>query len=250
MDIARSSVFRIFTELGGQFMGHGTAFAYKQVIRKDRSTLYLVTNLHNFSSPMASFVEILRRAAEGATDDKLRLRTFVEIHGEKIEVEKIIASKGALFSRAYERFQDFAIFSVEVSSNEPLKMFAVPEAKDLKAGEAAYAFGYPRNTDLGITEGIVSHVYGDHENPSFRWQIQHSIQLNGGNSGGPTVNPTAVAIGISTWGLTDVDAIKFSVNLDHSFSICRRSELIEEVSISGVYERFVSRAREEIKFGS
>ncbi len=250
MDIARSSVFRIFTELGGQNLGHGTAFAYKQVIRSGRSSLYLVTNLHNFSKPMGSFIEILRRAAEGAADDQLRLRTFVDIHGEKIEVEKIIACKGALFSNAYEHFQDFAILSLEVSSDEPLKMFSIPEAKDLQAGETAFAFGYPTNTDLGITEGIVSHVYGEHENPDFQWQIQHSIQINPGNSGGPTVTPAGVAIGVSTWARLDVNAINFSVNLDHSFSICRRSELIEEVSISGVYERFVSRAREEIKFGS
>jgi hypothetical protein len=250
MDIAQSSVFRIFTELGGQFLGHGTAFAYKQVIRSGRSTVYLVTNLHNFSKPMGSFMEILRRAAEGATDNQLRLRTFVDFHGEKVEVEKIIACKGALFSRGFENFQDFAILSLDVPSDEALKMFAIPETKDVQAGETAFAFGYPTNTDLGITEGIVSHVYGEHENPDFQWQIQHSIQINPGNSGGPTVTSKGVAIGVSTWGRLDVNAINFSVNLDHSFSICRRTDLIEEVSISGTYARFVSRAREEIKFGS
>lgn len=250
MAIAERSVVRVFSELGGQFLGHGTAFAYKQILHGSGSKIYFVTNLHNFSGPMQSFLQILRLAEMGAPDEQMLLKTKIEMGGSQFEIGKIIACKNALFERGYDHYKDFAIFSVDTTITDPLPMFAVPDSGDARPGENAYAFGYPKDTDLGITEGIISHVYGDHDNENYRWQIQHSIEINPGNSGGPMVTASGVAVGISTWGRTDVDAIKFSVNLAHAFDLCRQPDAIEEVSISGVYARFVKRAREEAKFGS
>lgn len=250
METARSSVVRIKTELGGESLSHGTAFAYKQVIRESKSRIYFLTNLHNFTGPMKVFGHLLELAAMGAPDEKLLLRTSIEFRQQEFEVSQIIACKGALFARGYEHYQDFAFFAIDTEIAEPIDMFALPQSHDARPGETAYAFGYPTNTDLGITEGIISHVYGDHENHHFRWQIQHSIQINPGNSGGPTVSSNGVAIGMSTWGRTDVNAIEFSVNLAHTFELCRQSDAIEQISISGVWSRFVTRVREEVKYGS
>lgn len=250
LEIAQASVVRLISELGDRVLGHGTAFAYKQVISGKTSRIYFVTNLHNFSGPMKSFGMILQMAAAGAPDEQLMLKSYVELRGVRHNVERIIAYKGALLSRGFSHFQDFAIFSIETEIDEPLPMYALPEMNAAHAGESAYAFGYPTDTELGITEGIVSHVYQDHEKPDFKWQIQHSIMINPGNSGGPTVTPHGVAIGISTWGRIDVNAINFSVNLHHVFEMCRDNDLIEEVSISGIYERFVARAKEEVRYGN
>jgi hypothetical protein len=151
---------------------------------------------------------------------------------------------------ARQWFQDFAIFSVNTEICEEVKTFALPEASDARAGETVYAFGFPVGTDLGITEGIISHVYHDHENPLYQHQIQHSILINPGNSGGPTVNANGVAVGMSTWGRTDVSGMNFSVNVAHAFEICRDSDLIEEVSMERIYKHFVARAREYFKYGS
>ena len=134
-------------------------------------------------------------------------------------------------------------------------MFALPEASAARAGETVYAFGFPTDTDLGITEGIISHVYHDHENPLLQHQIQHSILINPGNSGGPTVNANGVAVGMSTWGQTSdgrnsLSGMNFSVNVAHTFEICRDSDLIEEVSMERIYQHFVAPAREHFKYGS
>lgn len=250
MEIARSSVVRICVELGGQVIGHGSAFAYKQIIRGADSKIYFLTNLHNFSKSLGGFSEILRRAAMGAPDELLRMRAFIDLQGERHEVSDIVAIKGALFSRGFPPQMDFAIFAVESDFKEKLRMFSLPDAGEARAGEEIFALGYPRNTELGITEGIVSHVYGDSSEENHQWQIQHSIALNPGNSGGPTVNSHGVAIGISTWGYRDMSGINFSVNVHRALSMCEDPNGIEKISITGVYDRFVTRAREEVRFGS
>ena len=132
----------------------------------------------------------------------------------------------------------------------------MPEASDARAGETVYAFGFPSDTDLGITEGIISHVYQDHEEPLLKHQIQHSILINPGNSGGPTVNLNGAAVGMSTWGKQmsgsgrSLTGMNFSVNVAHTFEICRDNDLIEEVSMERIYQHFVARAREYSKYGS
>lgn len=251
MEIARSSVVRVFAELNGRMFSHGTAFAYKQVIRDTGSIVYFVTNVHNFAGYLRAYNFVRQGMAAGIPDEYLRVRAMIEIDGGKREIEKIIAFKGALLSKHRPWEHDFAMFAVELEQTEPLAMFALPNEKDARAGETVYAFGFPKDTDLGITEGIVSHVY--HENATnelYKWQIQHSIEINPGNSGGPTVDPYGVAIGLSTWGRGGVDAIKFSVNLNHSFNICRDSDQIEEISVAKIFARFVERAREEVRYGS
>lgn len=135
-------------------------------------------------------------------------------------------------------------------------MFALPSTGEARQGEQVFAFGYPSYTDLGITDGIVSKIYGNHENPDLRYQIQHSVLINGGNSGGPTVNTHGVAVGMSTWGIvlnpdrSLVTGLNFSVDVAHTFEICQQAELVEEISMKAIYQRFVARAQEHVRFGS
>jgi len=254
MEIARESVVRISTTVNG-VGGHGTAFAYKQVINGDRSTVYFITNLHNFSSSLKGYHQVLRLAHEGATDKEMLMRAFVILRGMEFEVDKIVAFRGALFDQ-YEHQHDFAIFSIDIEASEPLAMFALPASGEAREGEQVFAFGYPGDTDLGISEGIVSKVYGDHQNPKYKFQIQHSVLINGGNSGGPPVNAHGVAVGMSTWGKfrdesgRPVTGMNYSVDVAHTFEICQQAELVEEISMKAIYQRFVARAREHVKFGS
>ena len=255
MEIAKDSVVRISSKLGESGISRGTAFAYKQVMTETGSTVYFLTNLHNFSSVLQARNEVFARASQGHPDDELLIKTFIEFRAKSYSVDKIVSCKGALLD-AFQHFQDFAIFSVNTEICEEVKMFALPKANDARAGETVYAFGFPAGTDLGITEGIISHVYQDHEDPQLQHQIQHSILINPGNSGGPTVNANGVAVGISTWKRThttsgvEVSGMNFSVNVAHAFEICRDSDLIEEVSMERIYKHFVARAREYFKYGS
>jgi len=254
MEIAKESVASIWVTLNG-VGGHGTAFAYKQVVNGNKSTVYFITNLHNFSESLRDYREVLRLAKSGATDEEMMMRAFVVLGGREFEIDKIVTFRGALFEK-YERQHDFAIFPIEIESSEPLSMFALPTTGEAQQGEQVFAFGYPSITDLGITGGIVSKIYSDHEDPNLRYQIQHSVLINPGNSGGPTVNTHGVAIGMSTWGIiqnpdgSPVTGVNFSVDVAHTFGICRQEELVEEISMKAIYRRFVARAREHFKFGS
>ena len=255
LEIAKDSVVRISSKLG-EYGGDGTAFAYKQVMTETGSTVYFLTNLHNFSGALQLRNAVFALASQGKLDDELLIKTTVDFRGKTYSVDKIVSCKGALLD-AFQHFQDFAIFSVTTDISEEVKKFALPEASAARAGETVYAFGYPDSTDLGITEGIISHVYHDHKNPLKQHQIQHSILINPGNSGGPTVNANGVAVGMSTWGKRfskksgkPLSGMNFSVNVAHTFEICRDSDLIEEVSMERIYQHFVARAREHFKYGS
>ena len=252
MEIAKSSVVAIRPSLAGRTKGVGTAFAYKQVVNGDRSTVYFLTNLHNFAFSLKLYNEVLWLASKGAPDDVMTIRMSIEFQGQEYEVDKVLTAQGALFAPSYPNQHDFAIFPVECETSEAISMFALPADGEVRAGESVFAFGFPRGTDLGITEGMVSAVYKEHENPLFQNQIQHSILINPGNSGGPTVNALGVAVGMSTWKLLGegTTGINFSVNVAHTFEICRNSDQIEEVSMKAIYQRFVARAREQFKYGS
>jgi hypothetical protein len=254
MEIAKCSVVPIRTSLGAMPAGIGTAFAYKQVVDGDKSTVFFLTNLHNFSEPLKLYKDILGLALKGALEEVMTIRTCIEWHGQEYEVDKIVAFRGALFAGRYPYQHDFAIFSVNCETSDDIRMFALPSSEEVRPGESVFAFGYPQWTDLGITEGIVSVVYVDHKNPNFQHQIQHSILINPGNSGGPTVNAHGVAVGMSTWGIVGNEdsqtGINFSVNVAHTFELCRQADQIEEISMKAIYKRFVVRAREHFKYGS
>lgn len=256
MDIAQQSVVRLeFTLEHDDFVtgGHGTAFVYKQVIDDSRgvSDLYLVTNLHNFQSVLRFYpllLELLRRGAQAAN---IRMSARFELDGATHEVDRFIAAKGAFFTFVGEHLDDFALFRVEVPSVETRAVFATPHQGEPLQGERIFAMGFPRDTDLGITDGVVSHVYGDSPSvPAHRWQIQHNVLINPGNSGGPTVTEHGVAVGLSTWGRTDMTGVNFSVNLGHTFERCRNLDSVEEVSLTGIRDRFIQRALEEARTGS
>lgn len=250
MDVARSSVWRVETHFP-EGLSHGSAFAYKQVIDSKSATskVYLLTNLHNFDH-LDSYGMLVKLARRGAPEEVLTLRSSITVGDDRYHVDRIIAAKDALFTHNRPWFQDFAVIAVTIPTTDELQMFAMPSTNDAREGESIYALGYPSDTDLGITDGIISHLYGDQTpNERVRLLIQHSILLNGGNSGGPTVNPYGVAVGISTCSRRDLTGINFSVNVAHALSLLREPGEVEDVMLDAVYQRMAARACEEARYG-
>jgi len=251
MEIARSSVFRIEGALGPHYGGHGTAFVYKQTITSAGSTYYLLTNLHNFSGLLPKAYEAASvLARDGASEDEFRLRFAVVEGSTELPVSEIICVRDALFSHARPYMHDFAVCIVKSPRTEPLTMFALPSLEVAREGEQVFALGYPLDTDLGITEGIIGHLYQDEvRDSSHTWMIQHSILINPGNSGGPTVTAHGNAVGISTWGYGYAPGLNFSVNTAKTVQLLADLELIETIDIGALSMRIIRRAVEEARYG-
>lgn len=261
MDIARSSVVRIECRImaGTEIRGgsHGTAFAYNQTVSGKTSTVWFVTNLHNFSLALPDIFENARFLASRGAASSFSAKWLIQWMDQEHPVESIICVKGALLGRGYPSRHDFALFSIKVDSTDELKMFALPTGDKSAAGQKVYALGYPKETDLGITTGIVSHVYGDEPTHGanlrehLKWMIQHDILINPGNSGGPTVNEHGEAIGISTWGRGEgTVGINFSANLAHVLELAADLTQVEKIDLGALTGLLAARATEEMKFGS
>ena len=95
LEIAKDSVVQIWSKLGGNG-GHGSAFAYKQVMTETGSTVYFLTNLHNFSGALQLRNAVFALASQGYPDDELFIKTSVDFRGKTYSVDKIVSCKGAL----------------------------------------------------------------------------------------------------------------------------------------------------------
>jgi serine protease Do len=102
------------------------------------------------------------------------------------------------------------------------------DAEETRVGESIWSVGYPavasstddviggwlsRDSDLEATfnPGIITAIKTDSQRtPVF----QTNVAIYRGNSGGPAVNRNGEAIGISTWGHTSAEQIKFLVPID------------------------------------
>lgn len=258
LEVAKGSVFRILTKCGSLGQSHGTAFIYKQTLGDSGSDLHLLTNLHNFELPLRAYPKCVAAMRQGILTEQLLSRVTIVIGEQQFEVDRIVTAKGALRSHARKWIHDFAVCSIRTPVIENLKLFAIPLGDEVRAGEGVFAFGFPLDTDLGITEGIVSRVYGADDGKSgpgelddHEWQIQHSVLINPGNSGGPTVDKRGSVVGMSTWGdpRPGVAGINYSINVARVFEILRNSDEIEEAKITQIYSRILDRAAEEARYG-
>lgn len=101
--------------------------------------------------------------------------------------------------------KDLAILHVPNLHRPALSLSSIEPSK----GTTVYAIGFPEIADLliqetstesSVTIGSVSRLINAawHENqPKFRI-VQHSSELNGGNSGGPLINDCGQVVGINT----------------------------------------------------
>lgn len=124
-----------------------------------------------------------------------------------------------------ERGNDLALLKIE---RKGLPALALGQSEETRVGESIWSVGYPavasstdeviggwlsRDSDLEATlnPGNITAIKRDVSNtPVF----QTNVAIYRGNSGGPAVNLRGEAIGVSTWGHTDAEQIKFLVPID------------------------------------
>lgn len=124
-----------------------------------------------------------------------------------------------------ERGIDLALLKIE---RKGLPALPLGHSDETRVGESIWSVGYPavasstdeviggwlsRDSDLEATlnPGNITAIKRDVSNtPVF----QTNVAIYRGNSGGPAVNLRGEAIGVSTWGHTDAEQIKFLVPID------------------------------------
>ncbi len=145
-----------------------------------------------------------------------------------------------------ERGNDLAVLKIE---RKGLPSLALGQSEETRVGESIWSVGYPavasstdeviggwlsRDTDLEATvnPGNITAIKRNFTNtPVF----QTNVAIYRGNSGGPAVNHAGKVIGVSTWGHTNAEQIKFLVPVD----VARR--LLAEAKVpadgSGEFDR-------------
>jgi len=145
-----------------------------------------------------------------------------------------------------QRGTDLALLRVK---HKNLPALTLGDSDSTRVGESIWSVGYPavasstddviggwlsRDSDLEATfnPGIITAIKRDVTNtPVF----QSNVAIYRGNSGGPAVNRGGEVIGISTWGHTDAEAIKFLVPINVARSFLRDAKVA--VNVEGEFEQ-------------
>jgi hypothetical protein len=157
---------------------------------------------------------------------------------KRVVTNEVELSNGEKLPFTIERFSpelaqhgtDLALLRV---SHKNLPVLTLGDSDSTRVGESIWSVGYPavasstddviggwlsRDSDLEATfnPGTITAIKRNVANtPVF----QSNVAIYRGNSGGPAVNRSGEVIGISTWGRSDAEAIKFLVpiNVARSF---------------------------------
>ncbi len=120
------------------------------------------------------------------------------------------ALKGTVVERALENV-DLALVRVPSPRVPAAQLSGV---KGLQVGSWVGSIGHGGGAVWTFNTGMVSNVYIDgSERPVFQTQIP----LNPGNSGGPIFDRHGRVVGIVTAGITQANAINFSISMDLAF---------------------------------
>jgi serine protease Do len=163
---------------------------------------------------------VLALAAEGRVDHVAVVNDVELSNGEKLPF-RLERYSPAL----NERGIDLALLRI---AHKNLPVLQLGDSDLVRVGESIWSVGYPalasstdeviggwlsRESDLEatLTNGTITAIKTDITNtPVF----QSNVAIYRGNSGGPAVNREGEVIGISTWGHTDAEQIKFLVPIN------------------------------------
>ncbi len=260
--IGSESVFRIAIFCGEKELGHGSSFILNHEFNHDGIKLWCLTNLH-VARAVLNLHQFFRGALSNGAPEQFIKETpaglRVHVDETTITLDSFIVPKGEFFKPNHEQHLDFAIFSFTVPLDRQTRYFPINKNSPINAGSKAYAIGYPFIMNLSIADGLISRVYedgdGDAERQSgaqirfWKWGIQHNIAINEGNSGGPTISDSGVVVGISTFGLKEVDLLNFSINASSIFEFISDKSNLEELSTQALVKKLALRAIESARYG-
>ena len=136
------------------------------------------------------------------------------IRDGKLDMDHAVECKVVYRGNEYE--PDLAVLQTLDGETVPgrvaLPLLSADEDKNVESGSKVYALGYPGSTDdvnatvaastnrVTVTDGIVSlHTQYIDSNDVVTDSIQHTAQINHGNSGGPLLDERGAVIAVNTW---------------------------------------------------
>jgi S1-C subfamily serine protease len=173
---------------------------------------------------------------------------------KRVVTNEVELSNGEKLPFTIERFSpelaqhgtDLALLRV---SRKNLPVLTLGDSDSTRVGESIWSVGYPavasstddviggwlsRDSDLEATfnPGTITAIKRNVANtPVF----QSNVAIYRGNSGGPAVNRSGEVIGISTWGRSDAEAIKFLVPINVARGFLGEANV--PVNVQGEFDR-------------
>ena len=123
--------------------------------------------------------------------------------GMLYEVEGIVSG---------DKTVDIAIVKLKQSVGQAVE---IGDVSKLKKGENAVAIGSPKGLFNTVSTGIISNFWDDGKTN----QIQISIPITHGNSGGPLFNKNGQVVGINSAGLEGEGELNFAISAEHIYDI-------------------------------
>ena len=120
---------------------------------------------------------------------------------------------------------DLAVLRAAEELDGRIALPLLSENDRVDSGDTVYALGYPASTDavnttyaasddrVTVTDGVVSLHSELYDNGIPINVIQHTANINHGNSGGPLINESGAVVGVNTWG-TNIDGITSSYSIE------------------------------------
>jgi hypothetical protein len=105
-----------------------------------------------------------------------------------------------------DKSQDIAVLEVSTSGRPSLSF---GDDLSLREGDPVLALGAPRGLELTLTNGIVSAF----RKSGGQFLIQNTAPIAPGSSGGPLLNSSGQAIGITSMQLTNTPGVYFSIGI-------------------------------------
>src|SRR5688572_26710635 len=196
---------------------------------------------------------INRLASRGALEKMRRVNEVELSNGEKLafetrKSEPLLTEKGT----------DLALLHVE---RRGLPALTLGDSEGVGVGESIWSIGYPavasstdeviggwlsRDSDLEATfnPGTITAIKKNSANATV---FQSNVAIYRGNSGGPAVNRKGDVVGISTWGHTNAEQIKFLVPVNAARALMQSAGVA--ANVEGDFNRYYRDALEGASTG-
>lgn len=194
-----------------------------------------------------------RLALRGSLETMRRVNEVELSNGEKLAFE-VRKSEPSLT----EKGSDLALLHVDRRGLPALKL---GDSEGVGVGESIWSIGYPavasstddviggwlsRDSDLEATfnPGTITAIK---KNSANAMVFQSNVAIYRGNSGGPAVNRSGEVVGISTWGHTNAEQIKFLVPVNAARALMQSAGVM--ANVEGDFDRYYRDALEGASSG-